>query len=105
MATRRKDHYEHRHRKDPVKSRRARAVGKVLQERREKLGISMSDLARRCGWDAARIWKYETGHAMPGLDAMACLCRELKMSLQKLIAIANGDLKEVGHAAVAAGAA
>jgi transcriptional regulator with XRE-family HTH domain len=110
MPARRKGRYDHHHRTNAEKEKRARAIGRRLVQRREELGLKVKELAERCGWDASRIWKYETGHAIPSHEAIECLSRELGLSRDLLSGIAAGtvpidDEEEDEPAAVAAGAA
>ncbi len=92
MPARRKGQYDHSHRISAAKEKRARALGRRLKSRRDELGLKVKELADRCGWDISRIWKYETGHAIPSHEAMECLARELGLSLDELNGIATGKI-------------
>ncbi|MFE9826711.1 Scr1 family TA system antitoxin-like transcriptional regulator [Streptomyces sp. NPDC005791] len=47
-----------------------RALGQRLRKVREDHGLSATELARRCGWDRAKISRIENGHSPAGPEAI-----------------------------------
>lgn len=96
-----------RKKRSPAAQLRALSVGQHITKRRHALGMSQTEVARQCGWEATRLWKYETGHDIPNGASCLKLSKVLGLSIHELISLANGseDDESEEPAAAAAGAA
>lgn len=71
-----------------------------LQEIRERLGISQRELARRCGFSLAQIYRYESGTTEPNAETLGIIARELNVTSDYLLGLSDsahgysaGDLR------------
>lgn len=61
--------------------RSARGLGAYAAERREQLGITQADLARRVGVSREWVSRFERGDGSPSLRAVMDVTRELGIEL------------------------
>lgn len=64
---------------------KAREFGVRLTQLRERLGLSMTQLASYSGIDYMQVSRYEKGQGFPSLDSAIRLSRVLKVSLDQLV--------------------
>lgn len=57
------------------------SIGEMIHKRRQELGMSQAELARRSGLTAAAISQFEAGTRRPRYDALRKLSRALGVSL------------------------
>jgi transcriptional regulator with XRE-family HTH domain len=68
----------------------AKALGKVLRERRETLGLSLKRLGDKVGLPDVTILRFERGdHAAPAPDKLARLAEGLGLKLADVFALAD----------------
>ncbi len=60
-------------------------LGKVINERRKKLGMSQEELAEKSGIDRAFISNVERGKRSPSYRSVAHLAHGLKMRYSRLV--------------------
>lgn len=63
---------------------KTRAFGARLIQFRERLHLSITELANRLGVDYMQISRYEKGQSLPSLDTAIRLAKVLKVSLDEL---------------------
>jgi transcriptional regulator with XRE-family HTH domain len=59
-------------------------IGKRIQKRRKKLGLSQGDIGRELGISLQAVSKWENGYNVPDIVNMIPLCKMLKCSLEWL---------------------
>ena len=57
-------------------------ISKVVQERRERAGITQEELAERLEVSAMTIQFIEQRRRFPSLPVLFCLCKELEIPIQ-----------------------
>lgn len=62
-----------------------KCLGKVINERRKKLGMSQEELAEQSGIDRAFISNVERGKRSPSFRSVAHLARGLKIKYSRLV--------------------
>jgi transcriptional regulator with XRE-family HTH domain len=60
------------------------AIGRELKRAREKLGLTIADLARQAGLSAGMLSKIENGATSPSLGSLQALARALQVPLTSL---------------------
>jgi transcriptional regulator with XRE-family HTH domain len=78
-------------------ARRCKALGKKLKARRLELDIRQAEVARRCGWEPTRIWKFEKGHSLPSTHAIGVLAKALHLDADDLYALRDGSNGKNGN--------
>lgn len=76
---------------DNTKSER---LGRLLRERREYIGLSLNEVARRAGVDPAGLFRIETSDRLPTPDTLAVLADALGLPLADLYEAAGYPLPE-----------
>jgi transcriptional regulator with XRE-family HTH domain len=61
-----------------------RELGVRLTQYRQRLRLSITEVANRCGVDYMQVSRYEKGQTLPSLDTAVRLSRVLKVSLDEL---------------------
>ena len=69
------------------------AVGVALRRRRELLGMTQADLARRAGISQSAISNYEAGRRDVPLTMALVLCNRLRLSVARLVAQAKMEAR------------
>ncbi len=67
------------------------ATGKLIAKKRKEQNFTQEQLAERLGVSNKTISKWETGKCMPDYSIVACLCKELNITLAELM---NGEEDE-----------
>jgi transcriptional regulator with XRE-family HTH domain len=67
----------------------------LLRARREKLGLSVDELATRTGYDRATLWRIEAGKSQPRPQTLANLAKALTIGVDELSE--RGVLTEVAE--------
>ena len=67
----------------------AHALGAVLEERRQALGLAKTELARRLKVAPTTIWRWEDGVQIPHVSALRRLAAELDTTAPKLLRAAE----------------
>ena len=67
----------------------AREFGVRLTQYRQRLRLSIPELARYCGVDYMQISRYEKGKTVPSLDSAIRLSTALHVSLDELLTGTN----------------
>lgn len=62
-------------------------IGDRIRRRREELGMSQSDLARRADLTPSGIWQYEQGERKPSSEALTKLADALKVATDYLLGV------------------
>lgn len=60
-------------------------LGKVISERRKRLGMSQEELAADSGVDRAFLSNVETGKRNPSIGSVASIAQGVKMRLSRLV--------------------
>ncbi|MFN8657051.1 MAG: helix-turn-helix transcriptional regulator [Candidatus Obscuribacterales bacterium] len=60
-------------------------LGKVISDRRKKLGLSQEELAADSGVDRAFLSNVETGKRNPSIGSVASIAQGMKMRLSRLV--------------------
>lgn len=68
-----------------------RAAARAVRARRGTLGLSQLEVARRAGVDVKTIYNLETGERWPIARTLAAISAVLGLSLEHLLAIADGE--------------
>lgn len=61
-------------------------MGNRIQERREELGWSRAQLARKLGVRRMTVWRLENGVTQPGLAKLNKVARKLRTTVVELLA-------------------
>jgi XRE family aerobic/anaerobic benzoate catabolism transcriptional regulator len=70
-----------------------RRLGKRLREAREGAGLASSELARRAGLSRRTLTEIEAGRGNPTVTSLAALARGAGVSLERLLAHDEGELR------------
>jgi transcriptional regulator with XRE-family HTH domain len=62
------------------------STGNRIQARREALGLSREDLAKRLGISALKLWRIETGRTAVKAHDLAAFAKGLRTKIEKLVA-------------------
>lgn len=77
------------------------SIALKIQRRRTELGITQSELARRCGLPPVTIWNIEKGARGAGLKSVVLIARALGLCVDWLVReddfIANNETRELLH--------
>ena len=68
-------------------------LGFNIKSRREKMGISQKDLAKKVGVTQAAIFFYESGKSIPRLDIAIALANTFGITVEQLANIPVPDVK------------
>ncbi len=68
-----------------------------LREEREWVGLSVTELAERCGYVRPVVARYEAAQRMPGLDAAVRLARALGVTVDTLVTEAPKPKRKKGR--------
>lgn len=74
-------------------------LGAAMKSRREALGLSQSELARRAGVAGQLVWRYEHGRAEPSLSLLAKVAEVLSVTIDDLLREAQAAAKKSTEAA------
>ncbi len=61
-------------------------LGAQIKLARKQVGMTADKLAEACNMDTTYLRQIESGHKMPSLPMFIILCRELKVSPERLLA-------------------
>ncbi len=61
-------------------------IGGFIKEKRNELGLTQKELAERLGVSDKSISKWENGKCLPDFSIFNDLCKELKISINELLA-------------------
>jgi transcriptional regulator with XRE-family HTH domain len=64
-----------------------KAMGERLQQMREEIGMSQSQLARAAGVPLTSLRNWEQGHRMPLFDSVVRVAKALGVSLDRLAGV------------------
>lgn len=78
-----------------IYSREYRALLEVLRDRREKKGLSQTDLAKMLGWSQRKLSYYEVGASRMDVLEYVALARALGMTPARAFALAESAAKGV----------
>ena len=68
-------------------------LGFNIKSRREMMGISQKDLAKKVGVTQAAIFFYESGKSIPRLDIAIALANTFGITVEQLASIPGPDVK------------
>ena len=68
-------------------------LGFNIKSRREMMGISQKDLAKKVGVTQAAIFFYESGKSIPRLDIAIALANTFGITVEQLASIPVPDVK------------
>jgi transcriptional regulator with XRE-family HTH domain len=71
-------------------------IGSRLREKRDSVGISQRELARRIGLSASMISQIESGQSKPSVSTLYDIVTELGVSVDDIFGGGNGSTAEVG---------
>lgn len=77
-------------------------IGKGIAARRKQLGLSQEELAQRLGITRQAVSRWESGTALPTVDNLVELSRELNVSVDELLQLTHAE-KEAGLSAESVG--
>lgn len=77
------------------------ALGAVLRERREELGMSQSAMADSLDIRPSRIWEWENGRHVLRWDRLFLVCGVLRITPTEIIARAETRTRDAMHARAA----
>lgn len=63
--------------------------GEHLRERREELGLSAAEVARRCGVCRESIWLWESDRKAPGLHSLSRIVEGYQLNAGQLLALVD----------------
>ncbi len=73
-------------------------VGRRIRALREAMGLSLRDLAERCGVSAPMLSQVERGETSPTLAVAAKIAAGLELTLSQLLRLDEGEHVAVSHA-------
>lgn len=74
------------------------ALGAVLRERREELGMSQSAMAESLDIRPSRIWEWENGRHVLRWDRLFLVCGVLRITPTEIVARAETRTRDAMHA-------
>jgi len=66
--------------------------GDRLRDARDQRGLSQAELSERCAIGEKGIWRYENGQGDPSADILGRIARELDVSADYLLGLADNPL-------------
>ena len=60
-------------------------IGKKIRKKRQELGVTQSDLAKKAGIAQSTLSYIEKGKKRPQFNTMSAICRELGLSVLELL--------------------